>query len=204
MNDTLSRRERKKLETQGNLMDAALRLFCERGYEETTVEDITEAADVAKGTFFNYFPTKDAVLPAIAASRLQQLEDALTPDRGAPDSAVVRIKLALHLIADDPLCDPRMARRLFAAVMRHRELNPGHAIRDLLIEQVRQAQDNGEIREDVDAVYLGSMIRATFFQFLMMWHHGHRSVPLSELLDTSVDLLMDGLGGPAWRQSRAE
>jgi hypothetical protein len=88
--------------------------------------------------------------------------------------------------------------------MRHRELNPGHAIRDLLIEQVRQAQDNGEIREDVDAVYLGSMIRATFFQFLMMWHHGHRSVPLSELLDTSVDLLMDGLGGPAWRQSRAE
>jgi len=200
MNDTLSRRERKKLETQQSLMDTALRLFCERGYEATTVEDITEATDVAKGTFFNYFPTKDAVLPAIAADRLRQLEDALTPQRGAPDSAVARIKLALRLMSEDPLCNPRLARRLFTAVMRRRELNPGHAIRDLLIEQVHQAQDSGDIREDVDPVYLGSLIRAIFFQLLMLWHHGHRPAPLPEMLDDSIDLLMDGAGGPAWRR----
>jgi TetR/AcrR family transcriptional regulator, cholesterol catabolism regulator len=199
MSDKLSRRERKKLETRQNLMEAAMRLFCDHGYDATTVEDITEAADVAKGTFFNYFPTKDAVLPAIAADRLQQLEDALTPERGAPDSAVVRIKLALRLMADDPLCDPRLVRRLFAAVTRRREPNPGHAIRDLLIEQVRQAQETGEMRGDFDPVYLGSLIRSLFFQLLMMWHHGHRPAPLPEMLDAAIDLLMDGAGGPAWR-----
>ena len=67
MNSDLSRRERKKQETRQGLMEAALRLFSERGYDATTVKDITDSVDVAKGTFFNYFDTKEAILPAIAA-----------------------------------------------------------------------------------------------------------------------------------------
>ncbi|HLJ42079.1 MAG TPA: TetR family transcriptional regulator, partial [Candidatus Acidoferrales bacterium] len=52
------RRERRRTETRERIFRAALDLFAERGFMETTVEDITEAADVGKGTFFNYFPTK--------------------------------------------------------------------------------------------------------------------------------------------------
>jgi AcrR family transcriptional regulator len=59
------RRERRRAETQQRILDAALQLFTTHGYLETTVEEITEAADVGKGTFFNYFPTKDALLAAI-------------------------------------------------------------------------------------------------------------------------------------------
>jgi len=196
--EQLSRRERKKLETRQRLMETALRLFSERGYEATTVKDIATAADVAKGTFFNYFETKEAVLPAIAARRVEQLEEALRPDLGAPDSPVARIKLALHLIAESRLCQKQLAERLFAAMMRRQEIDVGHALRDLLAGQVRQAQAAGEIRSDLEATYLAGLIHALFFQRLVMWHRGDRPVPFRESLETSVDLLMDGAAGPNW------
>jgi len=199
MNESLSRRERKKRETRQRLMEAALRLFQEQGYDRTTVGQIAEEADVAKGTFFNYFETKEAILPALVAWRLQELQEALLPERGAPASPVARIKLALRLVAADPLSDPVLMRRLFAAGGYHKAVNPVHALADLLAGQVRQAQVVGEIRADLDPLYLGGVLRALFFQQLMMWHHGHRPAPLPECLDGTVDLLLDGVAGPEWR-----
>ena len=201
MNSTLSRRERKKRETRRRLMETALRLFREHGYDATTVEEITEAADVAKGTFFNYFETKDTVLPALAELRLQRLEESLLPEHGAPASPVARIKLALRLVAEDSLSDPALTRRLFAAGMRHQGMRPVHALMKLLSEQVRQAQAAGEISADLDPIHVGGMLRALFFQQVIVYHHGYRPAPLPETLDTMVNLLLDGIAGPKWRQS---
>ena len=197
----ISRRERKKRETHQRLMEAALDLFRERGYDATTVEDITDAADVAKGTFFNYFATKEDILPALAEWRLRQLGDALLPEQGAPDSPVARIKMALCLVAEDPLANPSLARRLFAAVMPHldsEDAHPGRALARLLADQVRQAQGVGEIRDDLDPLYVGGLIRTAFFQQLMVWYCGYSQGMLPDLLDGMVDLLLDGIAGPEW------
>jgi AcrR family transcriptional regulator len=56
------RRERKKLATRQALQDVALQLVAERGLDQVTVEDISEAADVATRTFFNYFSSKEEAL----------------------------------------------------------------------------------------------------------------------------------------------
>lgn len=58
------RRERKRRETRERIEQAAMTLFLERGFDATTIEDITEAADVSKRSFFDYFPSKEEVVVA--------------------------------------------------------------------------------------------------------------------------------------------
>src|SRR5271170_3369100 len=75
------RRERRTAETREGLFRAALDLFARKGFTETTVEDITESADVGKGTFFNYFPSKDHILLAFGEMQLAKLESAVDEAR---------------------------------------------------------------------------------------------------------------------------
>ena len=56
------KREIQKANRRGEILRAAMDLFSKKGFELTTVEDITRAAHVAKGTFYNFFPKKEDVL----------------------------------------------------------------------------------------------------------------------------------------------
>jgi AcrR family transcriptional regulator len=58
----LGLRERKKLRTRATIRDQAMRLFAEKGYGETTIEQIAEAADISPSTFFRYFPSKEQLV----------------------------------------------------------------------------------------------------------------------------------------------
>src|SRR3977135_1732145 len=71
----LSRRERKKEETRERIFKAACKLFRDKGCESTTIDDIAEKADVAKGTFFNYFPRKEAVLGYLSETWIGEAEE---------------------------------------------------------------------------------------------------------------------------------
>jgi AcrR family transcriptional regulator len=68
-------RQRKKDSSRRAIEDAAWELFAEKGYEETSINDIAERADVAPRTFFRYFPTKEAVLYPQFDELLQSVRD---------------------------------------------------------------------------------------------------------------------------------
>ncbi len=68
-------RQRKKDSSRRAIEDAAWELFAEKGYEETSINDIAERADVAPRTFFRYFPTKEAVMYPQFEEMLQSVRD---------------------------------------------------------------------------------------------------------------------------------
>ncbi|MCZ2816313.1 TetR family transcriptional regulator [Modestobacter sp. VKM Ac-2984] len=71
-------RERKRAHSRATTVDAALTLFAERGYDEVTVADICEAAQIAPRTFFRYFPSREDVLAEPARQMAARLTSAIT------------------------------------------------------------------------------------------------------------------------------
>ena len=69
----MSLRERKKEQTRQAIVEAARRLFAEKGYEATRTREIAEAAGIATGTLFNYAPTKSDVVLLVWKSRVAGL-----------------------------------------------------------------------------------------------------------------------------------
>ena len=66
----IGRREKRKIEIRGRIEDAAYLLFKTQGIEDTSIEQICEEADVARRTFYGYFPNKHALLGGLGVSRL--------------------------------------------------------------------------------------------------------------------------------------
>jgi len=196
-----SRRERKKQETRQRLLEAAWSLFQEKGYENATVQEITEAADVGKGTFFNYFETKEAILADIAVWQTELLSDRILSAEDVPDGTVARIKLVMAAMAlkfspEGDLAQHLLSARLSEPARRH----SAHRLGSILYELVVQGQARQEIRQDVDAGLITHFMMSCVFHYIFRWHRDVQGTfSLEDELIKAVDALMNGLGGPEWR-----
>jgi AcrR family transcriptional regulator len=90
-------RDRKKNETRQALRDAAHRLFAEKGFSKTTIDDITEAADVSRRTFFRYYDSKDDLLSADVTDLMPVIIAALRA-RPADEPPLTAIVSALRVL----------------------------------------------------------------------------------------------------------
>jgi AcrR family transcriptional regulator len=93
----VGRRSRKKHETRLAIEDAALTLFADHGYDETTVEEIAERADVSTTTFFRYFRSKAEVLLSDHTEQLPALHQAIL-DRPAAESDLAAVRRAIQQV----------------------------------------------------------------------------------------------------------
>jgi len=168
------RRERRAAETREKLFRAALRLFAERGFLNTSVEDITDAADVGKGTFFNYFPSKGHVLEAMAEIQIGNVTAALEDARAGTDSMHAVITRLARALAREPGRSPALVRSLMLAMHSSdavREMMTGKLAqgRALLSEIMALGQQRGELRQDLAAAELGRLFQQSLFGAFFLW-----------------------------------
>src|SRR5688500_19540599 len=91
-------RERHRKRTAADLEEAALALFCERGFDAVTIDDIAAAADVSRRTFFRYYASKEDVILSDHPKRLDELHAALNR-RPADEPALTALRHAVLSLA---------------------------------------------------------------------------------------------------------
>ncbi len=169
-----NRRARRSASIRERLFRSSLQLFAERGYQKTTVEDITEAADVGKGTFFNYFPTKEHVLATYGEERVAAMECALDEARAGKRPVLAVLKDLIADLAGQSSESPDLLRAIFAAhlssapIRAHlqQRLRRG---RRLMAEIFALAQETGEVRRDLPAAELARLTQIIFMGVTIAW-----------------------------------
>jgi AcrR family transcriptional regulator len=192
-----NRRQRHSAEIRERLFRAALALFAKKGFAETTVEDITEAADVGKGTFFNYFPSKDHILLAFGEMQLAKLEAAIDRARRRNQPTPEFLRGLGARMTEEPVRNPAIIRALLQAYLsttpvREAILDLQKRVLALHTEMIRLGQEHGEIRNDIPAEEIAYVFRQTIFGTLLIWSLYGDSTLLARM-DAAFNLLWTGL-----------
>jgi AcrR family transcriptional regulator len=142
------KREQNKQANRSAILDAARRMFVERGYEAVTIRDVIRQTELASGTFYNYFKTKEELLRALVEQHVQSLTTELKRVRGAARSLDEFVHgaylAAFTAIASDPV--------LYNLMMRNEA-----AVRELYADGVMGVSTKA-LRDDIeDAIRRGIM-----------------------------------------------
>lgn len=198
-------REEKKAEQRRAILDTAAALFRKKGYEDTRVRDIVDRLRISEVTFFNYFPTKDALIMAFAAEILdfsiasvkRELE---RHDCSMPD----RIRSVIRQWARSWDSDPEF----HALVAKQSRLmtDVTGVLRDKSFELYEQyerlfaeGQKRGVIRSDVKALHLAEIMEGMLLLIAGNWVSGwwkNRSDSLEDRFMNAMDVFLEGCAAP--------
>ncbi|MEU6356323.1 TetR family transcriptional regulator [Streptomyces sp. NPDC047072] len=185
-------RERKKAQTRARIQTEALKLFRERGYEATTVQQIAQAAEVAHTTVFRYFPTKEDLV--ISDDYDPLLYEALRaqPPRLEPVEA---LRAALHTILDSLPAESFAAGRERVNLMLSEPALRG-AIFENFLTTMRTVTAILAERADTDPRDLSMRVPVaaafgTFLDLMLRWSEDP-GLRLPEAVDEALDFLGPG------------
>ncbi|GLZ78519.1 hypothetical protein Afil01_33260 [Actinorhabdospora filicis] len=155
--DTL--RNRKKARTKAAIQREALRLFAEQGYEATTVEEIADAVEVSRATFFRYFPAKaDLVLHDIGDLTVLAALDGLPTDGDPVDRLREAITGLYDTAPEAGWTQNERRERLLRTVPELRARVPGHMAQAIPMLGEALARRYGRPTDDVEVLALSGAI----------------------------------------------
>ncbi len=197
----IGRRERKREQTKQGLINAAVELFIAKGYDETTIDDIVAAADVAKVTFYYYFKSKEEILLDIKENSAQEVlsraETLLTEEVAAPE-------IFYALITDMGCWTEKNWRLLKAfAAQRFGPMMQGETCGEtdkpvrfvVVLEQIiKHGQKNGQFRKDIDPSRTAHFIILALMHEQFNWiAEGRKKATLSNKMQYCLDFMLYGI-----------
>jgi AcrR family transcriptional regulator len=192
----VSRRERKKDETRERIAHEAIRLFRQKGFEATTVDEIAAAADVAKGTFFNYFPRKEEVLGHFAMGEIEVIERSVDEAASVGGPATAGL---LRIFSDGVASyerQPALWRATVLEMMRHATPSLAEAnqrAQAAIRRLVELAQTQRELRRDLDPDRAANVLRGVFISTTLTWLHCPDPFDLGPEMRARLAIVFDGL-----------
>ncbi|MBB5158360.1 TetR family transcriptional regulator [Saccharopolyspora phatthalungensis] len=190
------RRHRRTLRTRAAIEAAALELFTERGFANTTVDQIAEAADIAPRTFFRHFPSKDAVLFGDPSRETERMREVLAT-RPADEHPMCSLAVALLDLAERIELD--RARHLMRAELLDSLANTGeyelHLIKHRWVQDmtILVAERAGTAADDPRTIAWSIALLSCFGSAMHAWLVRADDRPLREILAAVFSETADGL-----------
>lgn len=186
-------RARRGDRTRAALVDAALTLFAARGVEETSIDEITQSARVAKGTFYVHFERKQDVLLEHGSSIVATLSQRPVPED--PRAALVALaeRLAATLAGTPRAVCGRMVREIIGnRAAWQRVLGPRPTLSRVIEPAVIEGQRLGVFRRDQSSHRLAQALTILWLDNVIGWAERPDPRPLPDDLHRATSLFLDG------------
>ncbi|KEQ26921.1 TetR/AcrR family transcriptional regulator [Paenibacillus tyrfis] len=195
-------RASRKQELKERIFAHAIKLFKEKGFDNVTVEEITQACGIAKGTFYNYFPKKEAVLLHLAVSQLESVHETIQNNKNMPDLKQQLLHLfnnLFHQYAEQP----DMVRLVVSEMMRadmfiNAEMRIIERYRQALAALLDDAKNKGQLTTQAVSGDIAAVLTGVYFNSLMIWlSAGTDAIQIETLFQRHFDIVWEGicLGG---------
>jgi len=199
LEEQLGRIDRRKQKTRHEVIAAAMRLFRRHGFDAVTMEQIAEAADIAKGTLYNHFPVKEAIVAAfLDQESLARNAERIVRMRALPDTRA-RLTASLMELIDAVQAQPVIFEKYFTyrtkqMISLEREANRVSGMRILEDEILRLGQERGELRRDLPLELLEALFEFSFIIVAQRYYQAPKAFDAHRTIRQCVELFMNGAG----------
>lgn len=184
---------------RARIMDAAIKVFAERGFHTATVAEIAKSAGVADGTIYLYFKGKDDLLLRLFDEKMTALlaeaRDELSREKSAPDKLQRFIQLHLSLVERNPdlasvlIVELRQSAQFIKAADRQKLA----AYVDLIAEVVREGQESGELSNGISPATVKRAVFGALDELALGWLLSGRRTSLKKTAAEVAEWMVRGL-----------
>ncbi|MFE4198662.1 TetR/AcrR family transcriptional regulator [Paenarthrobacter sp. NPDC056912] len=193
--EPLSRVERRKRDMRDRLYAAAIELFQSKGYHATTMDEIAELADTARGTVFNHFRTKSDFIKEWASRRRKIGTEAMLATRTQPGTSVAeRIRAYFHAMGRINAQTYELTLAMgIGWVSSGGPIDDDPWMADEILVLLRELRAEEVFRDGVDLSDLAHLLRDAYLGLMFRWLRGKDdSFDFPEALDRVIDLILVG------------